>query len=63
MISPKTKNITVTTVQDMMVHHYGKQTVVANELGINRNTLKAMIVDKRPNVVLIDDDGKYTLLK
>ena len=63
MTLPLMKTIEVTTVQDLMVLHYGKQTLVANELGINRNTLKAMLDDRRPNVVLVNKDKTYTLLK
>lgn len=59
----KTKQITVTTMQDILTSHHGNQSATARDLSIERNTLRAMIDDNRPNVVLIGEDGSYTLLK
>ena len=63
MAMPKTKQITVTTMQDVLTGNRGNQWGTAEELNVNRGTLRKMIEDKRPNVVLINEDGSYTLLK
>lgn len=63
MAIPKTKQITVTTVQDVLISNRGNQFGTAEELNINRGTLRDMIADERPNIVIINDDGSYTVLK
>ena len=60
---PKTHQVTVTTVQDMLIAAYGNQTTVNELLNIHKSTLATMIKDNRPNHVLIRENGSYKLLK
>ena len=63
MPAAKTRQITVTTLHDVLDSNEGNEMMTARDLGINRGTLRTMIADGRDNVVLIGDDGEYTLLK
>ena len=63
MPAAKTKQITVTTLHDVLDSNEGNEMMTARDLGISRGTLRTMIADGRDNVVLIGDDGEYTLLK
>ena len=63
MAIPRTKQITVTTMQEVLDSNRGNESVTSIELDINRGTLRSMIADKRENVVLVNHDGSYTLLK
>ncbi len=63
MAIPKTKQMKVTTMQLVLESNGGNESATTRELGINRGTLRKMIADNRPNVVLINDDNTYTLLK
>ena len=59
----KTMKLTVTTMQLVLESNRGNESATAVELNVNRGTLRSMIADKRPNVVLINKDNTYTLLK
>ena len=62
-MKPKTRQLTVTTMQLVLESNRGNESVTSIELGLNRGTLRKMIADKRPNVVLINEDETYTVLK
>ncbi|AUR95693.1 DNA binding HTH domain protein [Vibrio phage 1.210.O._10N.222.52.C2] len=62
----KTSQITVSTLQDLLVHTRGNQTKAAELLGAHRQTIKTMLQQNRPNVILIENVGDeyfYKLMK
>ena len=63
MAIPKMMFIEVTTMQYVLDSNKGNERATSEELGINRGTLRKMIADGRDNVVLINKDSTYTLLK
>ena len=63
MAIPKMMFIEVTTMQYVLDSNKGNERATSEELGINRGTLRKMIADGRDNVVLINKDNTYTLLK
>ncbi|AUR85576.1 homeodomain-like protein [Vibrio phage 1.076.O._10N.286.51.B7] len=53
----KTSQITVSTLQDLLVSTYGNQTKAAKILGIDRITVGSILKGNRPNVILIENIG------
>jgi len=47
--------IAVSTIDDVVTHCRGNQSMAARILGMTRTTLAYMLKDRRPNVVLINE--------
>ena len=47
--------ITVSTLDDVVTHCRGNQSMAARALNMDRATLHCMLKDRRPNVVLINE--------
>lgn len=62
-IKPETKKITVTTVGDVLIAVKWNKSTAAEILNCNRSTISGIMNDERENVVLVNGDGTFKLLK
>lgn len=63
MHKPKTKQVTVTTIQDMLEINRHNVSDVAYILSVNRATVQRIIDNKRAHVITVSENGELKLLK